>query len=299
MGGTSVNSGNMQEVGAGTNPYNAIAFTTSAIDNNPYVAAEAEDPGDALTETDEAISLFNDLVTTYVSATPDTDGEQQAFDDFIEKASGLFATYGIDVDTDLTAEVDAQEAAGEASYLRQRSAFEGAMFDINAIETTPYIIGLALIDNDHTRQLNLFRSQLLAQGRRDKNVFLIQAAELMGNMQTRNASLYQTLSSLKSERARLGYLTRREERMQNVEYDVGEIEWELETVKSGAQVIGAMQGIPLSPKKPSNLQTAVSAALSIGPQVGMGIGTATGNPMLGLLGGGLAAAFAYGSNING
>lgn len=299
LGGTGVDDTNMAAVAPGSNPYNALSFTEQAIDENPYTSAEAFDPTDSLAYSAEAIEAFETLVATYLTSSPSTTGEKKTLEEFISKASDLYDTYAIDIDTDIDTLVTEFEADSEDEYLRRRSSFEAGMFAINAIETSPYVIGLALIDGDRTRSIDGLRAKLLTQARRDKNIFLVQLAELMSAMQGRNAGLKQVAASLRADQSRFDYTSNREKLMQDKEYDVGEVQWELETLKSGASIIGAMQGIPLSQKGPSNLATAVSTALSIGPQVGLSIGQATRSPALGLLGGGLAALFSYGANING
>lgn len=286
---------------AGSYPYNALSFVESAVDNNPYTIASAYDPDDVLTTVDTAIDDLKTIVDAYMTTGADVDGEQAILDAYITKAAALYASHGSSAeDAAIEAEVTAFEQDSEAEYLRSRNAFEGSLFDINAVDSnTPYLMGLALLSGDRIRALNRFRAEAKAQAYRDKNVFIIQLAQMMLQAQTRNVGLQQTIAAMRGDQARFRYTSKREEAMQNVEYDVGEIEWELEVLKTGISAVGAMQGMPTIAKKPSNLATAVSTALSIGPQVGLAIGNATGSPALGLLGGGLAAMFSYGANING
>lgn len=286
---------------AGSSPYNAIAFTEQAVDDNPYVNAEALDPEDALTIARSPIDELEELIDTYITSAPNTTGEQQALEDFVTKAAALYEAHAnTATDAAIEAEVTAFEQESEEEYLRRRNQFEGQSFMINAVDSsTPYLIGLAIISGERSRALDNLRARLRAQGSRDKNVFISQLTQMMLSAQTRNAGLLQTVAAMRGEYARFDYTAHREEMMQNIEYDVGEVEWELEVLKSGISAIGAMQGIPVIQKKPSNLATAVSSALSIGPQVGLSVGNAFGNPVLGLLAGGFAALSAYNANING
>lgn len=299
VGATALDTTTLEATDIGTDPYNAVAFLRQQVDENPYFLAEAYSPEDALGISNAAIEAFEELVATYLTSTPNTGGEIATVEDFIAKAAELFNTYNVDTSGDIANELDIFEQSTLDSYARRRNDFEGAMFDVNAIESTAYIMGLALIAGERTRSLDDLRTKLTIAARANKSTFLLQLTELLAQLQTRNAGLYQATVGMRDAYARWNYTAYREQQMQDVEYDVGEVSWELEALANASSIMGAIQGIPMSPKKPSNLQTAVSTALSVGPQVGMAIGNATGNPMAGLLAGGLAALFSYGSNING
>lgn len=299
LGASSVADDTLQAVGIGSDPYNAMSFFRQMVDENIYVGAEAHDPTEDLAISSDAINELEELVATYLTTSPSTAGEMKTLEDFVAKARTLYDTYNIDIDNDIDDEVEIFERNSADAYARRRNDFEGAMFDINAIESTTYIQGLALIAGDRLRSVDDLRVKLTVAGRQTRNAFMLQLAEMMIQLQTRNASLYQTLASLRDGHARWRYTALREQQMQDVEYDLGEVTWEIEAVKDAASIMGAIQGIPLSAKKPSNLQTAVSTALSVGPQVGMAIGNAMGSPAAGIGAGLLAALFSYNSNIRG
>lgn len=299
LGASSVDPSDLSAVGEGTNPYNAFNFFQQLVGENVYINAEAHDPTTDLLISSEAIDALSTLVATYLTSTPSTTGEMKTVEQFVAKARELFDTYNIDIDNDISDEVDIFERNSQDTYARRRNDFEGPMFDINAIESTTYIQGLALIAGERARTVDDLRVRLTAAGRQTRNAFMLQLADLMVQLQTRNAGLYQAIASLRDGHARWSYTSKREQAMQDVEYDLGEVTWEMEALKETAGILGAIQGIPLSAKKPSNLQTAVSTALSVGPQVGIGIGNATGSPAIGLLAGSLAALFSYSSNIRG
>lgn len=299
LGAESIGSGSMAATNPFSDPYNAITFMRQSVDENPYAGAEAFDPEVPLAISSEAIDAFEELVATYLTTNPETAGELATLDDFIVKAAEIYNTYVVDVDSDITAEVAIFEQGSLDAYARRRNDFEGAMFDINAIEDTPYVMGLALIAGERVRSLDDLRTKLTTAARRDKSIFLLQVSGILAELQTRNAGLMQVLANLRDGHARWNYAAYREQGMLDIEYDVGEVSWEIESLKEAASIMGAIQGIPMSPKKPSAFQTAVSTALSVGPQVGIAIGNATGNPAIGFAAGGLAALFAYGSNIRG
>ncbi len=73
-----------------------------------------------------------------------------------------------------------------------------------------------------------------------------------------------------------------EENQRGIALDYDDANWDLETLKGGAQVVGALAGVPVVPKGMTQLQSVISG-LTAGAATGIQIGVATGNPGIGLL----------------
>lgn len=292
--------------GVASNPgsyaYNAKLFTEQAIDENPYVDAAAYDPTDDIANVQEQLTALATLVADYIVPGQVTDGEavsdsggneMQLAENFLTKAAALFTSIGLNPDfADIAADTLEE-------YTRMTNQFEAAMYNVNAITTSPYIIGLANLANGRTRVLARMAAEMeqAAYGLREgvKAQFLMQAAQMMDNMLTRDVGLMQMLAGMTADQGRFSYVANKETSQQDLEYDVGEVTWELDRLRDRAEFMQAIVGVPLAQKKPSQLSTAISTALSVGPQIGMAVGNATKNPGLGMLagvGGGALAALA-------
>jgi hypothetical protein len=302
MVGGAVNNTTLVLEDEGEYAYNAKIFVEQAIDSNPYTEAMAYDPADAIAAVQTQIDALGLLMADFIVAGQVTDGEavsdsggneMQLAENFLTKAAAIFADLGINSAFEDIAADTLEEST------RLSNQFDAAMYNINAITTSPYVIGVANLANGRTRILARLAAEMerMMYGTRTgtKAQFLTGVAQLMDNMLTRDVGFAQMLAGMTADQSRFDYVSNKEYAQQDLEYDIGEVTWELEALKYRAEFMQAIVGVPLVQKKPSQLSTAISTALSVGPQIGIAIGNAAKSPALGLLaglGGGALAALA-------
>jgi hypothetical protein len=334
-------------------PNNMLAWSEMAFASNPYMLVEAYDPdsdleamaaaiadvstlAEALDEdadfdtflqkahamfnsygiTDTTISTLASLVAAY--------NEDADFTTFVSRASTDFGSYGVDTSSDADAEVTAHAARMMPELNRARSHFLASMFEMNTVNTSFHVMGLAYLENEHLWRLEDWRAKIKLLARNAKNDFLIKAAGLMYDAQMKKGMLTRDIITAKDAKDRfliqaaelmygaqarkIDFLrnivlseqdfyrtkiqTKGVQIQQNLQWDVADINWEPMVLNEVAGIINAMNGVPHFTKQPNDIQQGIANALSIGPQIGMQVGQATGNPgagmMAAVLGGGLA-----------
>ena len=281
-GSDSVDTTNMAAQNQNTYPFNVKSYMYEMVDSNPYAGAYDYDPEEHLTNIAGDLETFE----AYIDDLNTTDD----FEKFLVKASTLFESYGISASS-VESEVDISAAATEEEYYRGIARFIGGMVDINQVHGTPVIMGMAVRDTWRGQQLNQFRLKLLGAAQRDKNVFLIQAAQLMMGMDQNLTTAKQYTYTENVQLEKIMMTARRDKMHQDLEYDVGEIEWPMEVLKS-AQSANQLNATSV-PKKPSQINSGIAAALSAGPSIGIGVGNALGSPAAGLAAGLAGTALAF------
>lgn len=272
-------------------PNNMVAWSDMAFASNPYMRVEAYDPDSDIEAMSTALS---DIATLVDSMDADTD-----FDAFILNANTAFAAYGVDIADDGDAEITAHAARMKPELNRARSHFLASMFEMNTVNTSFHVMGLASLENEHLWRLEDFRAKIKLSARDSKNRFLIQAVELMYGAQARQMELSRNVTLAFQDYYRTKIQVKGTQIQQNLQWDVADINWEPMVISEAAGIIGIMSGVPHFTKQPSDIQQGIANALSIGPQIGMSVGQATGNVGLGVmaaLGGGALAFLGGGSS---
>ena len=165
--------------------------------------------------------------------------------------------------------------------------FEAGMRDINAVMSSAFAIGRAIIEENQDRQVAKFAADLHMRNSID-NAIRVVGLKLE----------YQKIASAMTiEAHRLKIVSKKEEYETNMTIDEKDALWDLQVFQHGANLLASIGGgvaVPGGGKGPSQLQSAVGGALSgaaAGAMVGSavpGIGTVTGAIVGGVLGAGSA-----------
>ena len=213
------------------------ALIGSAIANNPY-ETPSESPYDPTSSVSAMITALVDF-ETYL-------------DDY-ESGPGL-ADDVAEMSTILTNAMNADDIPN----------FEAGMRDINAVQTSTFVIGKALITSRKGDQLARYSAEQSFKVR-----------QLINEQRKSLAVAY-------VEAYRLGIVAQKEYFDEWIEFETAAVKWDLELYTYGGNMLAAIGGGHSGmgqPAKPSKAQSAIGGAMAgaaIGSAVAPGVGTAAG-----------------------
>jgi len=210
----------------------------SALGNSPWTGLTAYDPDTDLTELIAAPNVLQTLVTllstgttldTLVSNVLDTDRIDDAVDAF-----------EADLDARLLAEV--------------LPRFNAGMLNINAVQSSAFVIGRANIEEGQLRQVAKYSADLRMKAFSDDALRLI-ALKL---------EYQKSVSQMIAEAYRVKIVAKKEETEVNAKFDEADAQWDLEVFQYGGNLLGSIGGGVLNPnsKGPSTMQSAIGGAMS-------------------------------------
>lgn len=233
----------------------------AAIGNSPFTGATAYDPDADLLEMTTSADNFQDLVDMLSNGTTlDT-----LISDILDhtRIDDSVTEYAADFDARLISEV--------------LPRFERGMQDINAVVSSAFVIGRALIEENQDRQVAKYSADLHMKAFSEDAIRIIQLKLEYQKMATQ----------LLAETRRIKIVAKGEENTTNVKYDEEDALWDLEVFQYGGNLLGAIGGGVLSPKakEPSKTQSVLGGAMA-----GAAAGAMVGGPYGAAIGGVLGAA---------
>lgn len=140
-------------------------------------------------------------------------------------------------------------------------AFLAGMRDINAIQSTTFVIGKAVIADSQVRQMNEFQSRIR-----------LSAIELSGQLWRSHLDWSKGVIAIYLEMTKLYYATRLDVDTKQLEYAVNDKMWDMNLLDEPTKVLGILNGAAATTNKnkPSQATSAIAGALS---------GAAAGAPM--------------------
>jgi len=149
-------------------------------------------------------------------------------------------------------------------------SFLAGMRDINAIQSTTFVIGKAIIADSTVRQMNEFQSRLR-----------LSVVELSGQLWRTHLDWDKSVISTYLEMTKLYYATRLDVDTKQLEYAAADKMWNMNLFDEPRAMIGALNGAAAAQQKnkPSQAVSAIGGALSgaaAGSAIAPGYGTAIG-----------------------
>lgn len=288
--------------------------------NSPFYGQSAYDP-----TTDNAnVQTRTTLYATEVDARNAESNWGDFVDNSVSKATTALPATGVDL-TDVLASdaianignqlanvADLGSIAEDASaafeirtvgrYRRSVAQFAAGMADINAVMSSAYIWGLAMLETERQQEINNYETQLENSARLNLIQVGVQAqlsaaAERLArrdNFVSQGAQIQasQDLAYL-GERARSADLQYRvsmakvaskvEQAARDVELDYLDATYDFTLFQFGGNFLASISGAPLIPKEPSKFQSVVGGALG-GASAGAAIGGVPGAVIGGIAG---------------
>lgn len=271
----------------------------TALANSPYVGASAYNPDCVLNATNVILSQFNDVV---IALDPTTDWST-FFDSMVAKYSDYtFSTiteYSFTdpfSDAEITANIAAHSAEVSARITNEvLPAYKIGMQNINAVMTSAFTIGSALITAQGTRDVNKYGSDLRLTNQKNKldyegikansranhnqNLlnkdklslsqkltvaqFGLSGAEMILKYDFQEAEYYKAVAALTADANRIKIVAKKEQVALDYEYDELDAKWGLDLYKHGAAMMASISGgVPALEGNPSKGQSMLGGALS-------------------------------------
>lgn len=148
--------------------------------------------------------------------------------------------------------------------------FLAGMRDINAIQSTTFVIGKAIIADSQVRSLNDFQSRIR-----------LSAVELSGQLWRSHLDWSKSVITVYAELVKLYYATKMDVDHKQLEYKAKDRLWNMDLFDEPRAMVGALNGASSANQKnrPSQAQSAIAGALSgaaMGTSIMPGYGTAIG-----------------------
>lgn len=274
-------------------PLEDIMNTALGAGGNPYDSENAFDPGAAFTPT--AGSPLAEMQTGHDAIEAVVDGIDPAgaggtYETFVAKAASEVDTNLIS-ETEIDNEVSAFETNQRARHLQAISRFTGGMQDINAVNSSQFIIGMALIESEFANNVDQFESSLRIQVKNAKQQLINQAVQQIIQILNLQVQAGMSVAQLQTEISRMKIVAKKEQVDRDLQIDVREILWDFQVVQFGIRALGGIGSPMPDVNEPSHLQSALGGAFS---GAAAGFALSGGNPIgagVGGLIGGLAGFF--------
>lgn len=257
---------------------NSITPTTSIYDlwedglgvgGNPYTGLSYSDPASDFTELEGLSTAFKDEVDGIVPADELTDAVNSAV-----KAADSNA---------ITLATKAFQDSQKQTRARSLRSFSSEMAGINAVNSSAYMFGIALIESAALQSVENFRADLTIRQQE-------QLTQNFIDLRLQKAQLLQTVASITAEVKRLKVVAEAEYVANEADLSYKHANWEWEVVLNTVTAMGGLGGGTRLPGSPSKTASALGGALSgaaTGAAIGSvvpGLGTAVGAGIGGLLG---------------
>ena len=256
------------------NVLDSMLAVTSGVGGSPYALVTAYDPTDdiGLVQT-----RYDDWATELDAIDPST-----LMTDWVADAVTL-ADSAVTT-TEINAAVNAFEARSQAAYLRNVSRFASGMFDIGAVMSSQFGMGLAQMELDRQDQLNDMdaRMRLLAERERYEST-----RSYTGEL----ARLY--LTKLQEQRAgiggqldisRIAATMYQDQILTDLDYEVKDATWDLELFAYPISNLNALSGA-MQTYKAQTKGERLAANIMTSASFGLQTGTALGSPGAGVAAG--------------
>jgi len=229
----------------------------TALGNSPWAAQAAYDPDTDITAMIAAEDLLQDLVDLLSTGT--------TLDTLI---SNVLDETRID---DLVDEYEADAAARLAATILPR--FRRGMQDINAVVSSAFAIGEAVIEAEQERNVNKFSAELHMKTGLDAAIQVIQM----------KLEYQRIASAMLTEIYRMKIVAKKEENETEMKIDESDALWDLEVFQYGANLLAGIGGGTSNPntKQPSMAQSVIGGAMS-GAAAGGMMGSAIGGSVMGM-----------------
>lgn len=157
--------------------------------------------------------------------------------------------------------------------------FLAGMRDINAVQSSAFVVGKAIIQDAHVKSINKFASQIR-----------LHALDISHEQWTRHLSWDESVIKVFTEMFKTYYATRLDMDRANLEYQAKDLMWNINLFENARGIIGAMAGAAAtaSGNEPSQTQKAIGGAMT-GAAAGYMVGGWYGAAIGGVIG--LASAY--------
>lgn len=222
---------------------------------NPYSTAFAYDPEDDLEDIQDAVDTFRSYVTALV---PETDYITYITAGLSEVDTNFVPT------THINDEVDAFETASADQFARSVNRFTSGMSDINAVNSSAFIIGMAQMERGREAQLNDYRAKLGTQKEGIRASLAAQFADQMVRMFSMRLEAERAAAQMQEVASKSNIIANKEYLAEDLELDYKDVTFDLDLFKHGGNILASGFGAAQHQVGPSKASSQLSAAISTG-----------------------------------
>lgn len=265
----------------------ATALVPVAKANNPYEGVNAYQPDDYLGDMQTRLDSWDTIVTALDER---TDWAAMV----TEAISGV--EDAITSDDYIQGVVDRREQEMAGNYARAVNRLTGGMADLNATNSSAFILGLALVEQDRLAELAGFREKLELSAHSDRTSFIQNAVsemtrQLVGKIDAQRLATY---GQLEVSRMSIAAMTQTHD--QEVVFRESETMWPFTVYQQLNNTLASVSGAIAKPDKMSVKESVLSGALS-GATAGATLGSMTmpgaGTAVMSAIGLGVGAWLGY------
>ncbi len=265
-------------IGAGQSITHLIA---AGVSNSPFSGEIAYAP-------DTDIAFFTNALADFETAVDGVD-ELTLWDVYANNVKATVDTDIIDETTIAAATTAHETILADKLTTEILPRFETGMRDMNAVMSSSFVIGKAVIEGFNSRSVADFDAKIRLQSYSQRNQ-LIQAgiSDTMSLLSTR-LSFRDSVAKASVETYRIKAVLKKEEIIEQLDIDSKDYKWGLELYQFGGNILSSISGSAVSTMRgPSTAQSVLGGAMggaAAGYQVGGGKGAA-----IGAIGGGILGA---------
>lgn len=233
----------LDDTGTDTITSSITDIMNTALGNSPWTGQIAYNPDADIATMVASHTTLQDLITLLSTGTTlDTLVANVLSDTYIDNLVDEFAA---DLDARMLSEIIPR--------------YERGMQDINAVSSSAFAIGRALIEENQDRQVAKFSAELHVKSSSDDALKIIQMK-----------LEYQKLAtSMLIELYRIKIVAKKEQNDLTMDIDERDAKWDLEIFQYGGNLLAAISGGSVGTQKPSTAQSAIGGALMGGAATAM------------------------------
>lgn len=243
------------------------AFTTNS--GNPWVGETSYSP---TTELDLLDTKYSE-VDTLVARLDHVMDWRTMFRNAKQELEDAFYS-----DEELDADVAEFERNATKRHRRGLASYTGGMADINAVNSSQFIIGMALQQSDLEDSVNKYEAEKKLIQKKEKAITIISGISQMLGLLSANTAAEMNMLSVKQAITQLSIIAEKESDEDQRDLDFKEALWDLEVFQYGANVLASISGSghPRT-NAPSKAQTALGGAVG---GAALGAQLSGGNPFI-------------------
>jgi hypothetical protein len=263
----------LSQGGTDTIEASLVEIMNAALGASPFAGETAYNPDTPLADAWDAVCAFNAVV----DALNHSSDWQTAIVNAVTviDANVITAAY-------VAAEVTAYAATIDDNFDNvELPKFRYGMRDINAVNTSSFTIGEALITGIRNRDVATYTANLRGKLVLQRNEMVMQATERIINSLMARVEFERAVAAVSVDAKRIHIVAKKEEDDKNLTIAEADGKWDLEVFQHGANALAGIGGgtaaTSSSQKQPSTVQSALAGALS-GAVMGAQVGGLVGGP---------------------
>ena len=260
----------------------------TAFGNSPWSGLAAYNPDAAISSYEAVLTAFKALLAG-VSDTADWAALHAQAD----------ATITAVVEADITADIAAfSNQLDDEILVKVLPRFRRGMQDINAVVSSAFPIGEAVIESFRDRDVAKFSSGIRLALRSKSYELILSGSGQMLQLMLQRLGWEESYTKVFIESQRMKIVAKKEQTDQDAKLDEEDALWDLEVFQYGSNLLASIGGGVSSPntKQPSQAQSMIGGALS-GAAAGAMIAGASGGAIAGPVGMGVGAFLGMASSL--